>query len=120
MKPLGDGFDEPHEISDIQVAFPANIDGLLPRFEDIPESFRKWDGDDESREWIAFQNRWFYQGIPQDVELSPVAGVKLSAALRHLGAIQGSFEPKWEHKQAAVAWLASRWLAPITLPAVSS
>lgn len=119
MKRLEDGFDEPHGISDIQVAFPANIEALLPDFADIPESFRKWNGDDESREWIAFQNRWFFSGLPQEAELTPIEGVKLSAALRHLGCIQGSFEPSWEHKQAAVAWLASRWFVSIKLPAVS-
>jgi hypothetical protein len=30
-------------------------------------------------------------------------------AIRHLQVIQASFEPKHEHKEAAVAYLASLW-----------
>lgn len=119
MTLLNDGFDQPHEISDLQVAFPADIHALIPAFTDIPESFRKWHGDDVSRPWIVFQNRWFFSGLPEGAELTPIPGVKLSAALRHLGTIQGSFEPSWEHKQAAVGWLASRWFASVELPEVA-
>jgi len=49
-------------------------------------------------------------------EVPPVKeGIDVNMALRHLHAIQGSFEPKHEYKEAAVAYLASLWFETPTL-----
>jgi hypothetical protein len=112
MTGLNDGFDQPHGISPIEMAFPANVLHLMPRFEDIPDEFRTHYGTKESAPWIKFQSDWFFRGTSKNA-LKPRAGVDVDAAWRHLAAIQGSFEPKHEHKVAAVAWLASRWFAEV-------
>lgn len=39
----------------------------------------------------------------------PREGIDAVVALTHLGVVQTSFEPTAEHKEAAVAYLASLW-----------
>lgn len=117
---MSDGFETPHEVPDVQVVFAANVSPLMPAWETIPESFRKWDGDSDSRPWIAFQNAWMFKGLPKDTVFHTREGIDRKAALRHLAVTQQSFEPKWEHKQAAVAWLASRWFESIEIPGGAS
>lgn len=96
-------FDKPTKISDIDVAFPGSVRNLMPEYALIPEEFKGRSG-----KWVEWQSDWFYSGLsamPQAKE-----GIDLKDAMRHLKAIQGSWEPKHEHKQAAVAYLASLWL----------
>lgn len=99
-------FDKPTVIDDATFAFPANVvKTLMPAMADIPEEFKTGY---TSSKWIQFQSDWFYRGITR-TGLITREGVDKHTALRHLGAIQGSFEPKHEHKEAAVAYLASLW-----------
>lgn len=97
----------PQPVDDLRIAFPAGVTDLMPRHEDIPEDFRRDRG--EARPWIKFQLKWFFSGLPAGTKFSARSGIDRDAALRHLKAIQGSFEPKHEHKEAAVAYLASLW-----------
>jgi len=101
-KNLNDGYDQPHEVSDITLAFPANLGDLLPSMEIIPEEFTR------DNKWVEFQRQWFFYGWPKG-GLVKNPDVDSELAYRHLRAIQESYEPKHEHKMAAVAWLASRW-----------
>jgi hypothetical protein len=94
---------KPQIIDDVTIAFPARVTHLMPKYEDIPQEFR-----DRSSKWCRFQSDWFYGGI-NIVGLIPCEGIDTHLALRHLSAIQGSFEPKHEYKAAAVAYLASLW-----------
>jgi len=97
----------PQPIDDLRLAFPARVAYLMPDYDDIPEDFR--DDRGAARPWLKFQRDWFFRGLPADAKFSPKNGIDLAVALRHLKAIQGSFEPKHEHKEAAVAYLASLW-----------
>jgi len=91
----------------------VSIGDLMPAYGDIPKAFKNMNARRDSTEgpdkWINFQQRWFYDGLTE--ETMPVAkpGIDLNIALNHLKAIQGSFAPKHEHKQAGVAYLASLW-----------
>ena len=58
--------------------------------------------------WNQLQRDWFYHGLAS-LDLTPRQGVDAQKALRHLSAIQKSFESKHEHKEAAVAYLLSQW-----------
>lgn len=130
----------PQDVDDVTLAFPAQVIGtLMPPMEDIPEEFH---GPTEaSRPWRLFQHRWMLNQLDQmvgvrisdalaDQVVDQVADGPESAeeaaenghalgqvltdkAFRHLAACQGSFEPKHEHKQAAVAWLASLWFGEV-------
>lgn len=99
-------FDQPKDVSSIDLAF-GNVDGLMPAWYDIPEEFRQGQ---IGNKWIRFQRQWFFDGLDSKRVIEK-PGVDKTKALRHLMAIQSSFEPKHEHKQAAVAWLASKWFA---------
>jgi hypothetical protein len=103
-----DPFAQPTDVSAVELAFPANP--LMPAWDDIPEDFRRDRGD--ARPWLEFQRKWFFEGFPK-AGLLRREGVDAEIAFRHLASIQGSFAPKHEHKEAAVAWLASRWFAGI-------
>jgi hypothetical protein len=102
---------EIQEIDDVFLAFPANVSHLMPRYEDIPEEFKS-----SSNKWCGIASRWFFKGLPKTTVFKPKEGVDTNKALRHLGAIQGSFEPKHEHKEAAVAYLMSQWFDNIEVP----
>jgi hypothetical protein len=107
---LNDGYDQPTLVDDLQIAFPADLGDLLPPYESIPDDFRNERG--VARKWVEFQRQWFSNGISRSA-LKPNGDVDFDEALRHLQVIQGSFEPKHQHKMAAVAWLASRWFADV-------
>lgn len=96
---------EPKEIDDATFAFPASVRDLMPAYDEIPDDFKYERGG--SSPWVRWQKRWFYDGlyaIPV-----PKPGIDANKAMRHLSVIQRSFQPKHEHKSAAVAYLASLW-----------
>lgn len=102
-----DQWARPTEIDDISVAFPANVGHLMPDIQTAEDALRALP--DRGKKWIEFQSRWFFSGLPRGTSVTPKDGIDLTLAMRHLGAIQRSFEPQHEHKEAAVAYLASRW-----------
>jgi len=101
----------PEEVTDLDMAFGARAMDLLPPYREIPEDFRLNRG--SARPWIEFQQTWFFRGLPADTRFVPTEGVDARSAIRHLKAIQGSWEPKHEHKEAGVAYLASLWFAEV-------
>ena len=105
----------PAQVDDVTVAFPAGIAHLQPPWAVIPAEFREGSGT-----WVDFQQRWFYRGLPKTVEFHCREGVDGNTAVRHLAVLQGSFEFKHEHKEAAVAWLASLWFIRVVVDAGES
>jgi hypothetical protein len=92
-------------ITTADLAFPANVLHLMPKMEDIPEEFKDFNG---GNIWTKWQSSWFYRGLKEWPKTKP--GINVEDAQKHLSCIQGSFQPKHEHKVAAVAYLASLWL----------
>jgi hypothetical protein len=107
---MTDLYAQPVKIDDLLLAFPATLGELIPPLEVIPDDYP------HRQEWLQFQRKWFCGSLPTDCEMQPAAGVDPQVAGRHLAAIQRSFEPKHEHKEAAVAWLASRWFTRVSTP----
>jgi hypothetical protein len=68
---------------------------------------------DHGKKWLDFQHAWFYEGLSSDTTMGLVYGIDPAKVFRHLSVIQGSYQPSHQHKQAAVAYLASRWLTDI-------
>jgi hypothetical protein len=100
-------FSKPMPVDDVTLAFPANaLDYMPPRevceahLEALP---------DQGQKWIDFQRTWFFSGLAETTKLHLREGIDGEEAMRHLKVIQGSFAPKHEHKEAAVAYLASLW-----------
>lgn len=96
-------WEQPHEISDLTLAFPASVVGtLLPPMSEIPDEFNRMTG----TPWHSAVATLFYRGgkLP-----TTKPGIDASNASRHLRAVLGSFEPKHEHKMAGAAWLMSLW-----------
>jgi len=99
--------DKPVPIDDVTLAFPASVKHLMPTPSDIPEDYPG------KNYWTWWQREWFYRGLNTEGSQAkmPIAkeSIDRQLALRHLATIQRSYEPKHEHKEAAVAWLASLW-----------
>lgn len=93
----------PIPVSDLEIAFPASIEKLMPKYEDIPKEFKRGD-----TKWNKIMSTWFFSGLKK-FDPKPKNGIDVKMAIRHLKAILGSYEPKHEHKEAAVAYLMSKW-----------
>lgn len=88
------------------VAFGAGaglIRKLLPAYDSIPDEFK-----DHWNPYAKLQSEWFFKGLKRS-KLRVKPGINEKLALMHLAAIQGSWEPKHEHKAAGVAYLMSLW-----------
>lgn len=104
-------FSKPHTISEVDLAFPAKVVGvLLPRMQDIPEEFKKVPSHNK---WIQAFNHLFFKGAKEGMTLVGKKGIDAEKAYRHITACMRSFEPKHEHKEAGVAYLMSLWLEDI-------
>lgn len=80
---------------------------VMPAMEDIPQEFKR-----DNNPWVVFQRTWFFSGLTDDNAPKVKQGLKFTDVWRHLSVIQRSFDTRHEHKQAAVAYLASKWLEP--------
>jgi hypothetical protein len=112
-QPMSDSFDQPNRISKAQQVFAANVvDTLMPPMAEIPDDFQQG-----RTPWNEFISTLFFRGSArafEDWELTINPDVDGQLAFTHISTILRSFEPKHEHKEAAAAWLASRWFATVT------
>lgn len=92
----------PIPVSKIDIVFGGKLKEILPPWEEIPDEFKR-----DSNPWVKWQQQWFFRGL----ESTPKAkeGIDANLAMSNLACVQGSFEPKHQHKQAGVAYLASLW-----------
>lgn len=97
-------FTKPHKIDDATLAFPASVRSLMPAMDGIPDEFCDLNG---RTKWNVLTSKWFFTGLRG--KFVPKPGINLNDAMRHLSAIMGSYEPKHEHKEAAVSYLMSLW-----------
>lgn len=99
---------KPQTVTNIDMAFPAKVSHLMPNMSDIPREF-----DGGNTKWNKLFSDWFYCGLSK-LELTPKDDISRDVALRHISTIMRSFEPKHEHKEAAVAYLLSLWFSDAT------
>lgn len=99
----------PIPVTDLEIAFPVSVRHLIPPYEEIPSEFKKVNG----TKWNQLFNEWFFDGV-SSLRLKPKDGINKSDAMRHIKCIMGSFQPKHEHKEAAVAYLMSLWFEDAT------
>lgn len=105
---MSDKWAQPQEVSNALSVFPGDVRHLMPAMEEIPSEFKG-----SSNPWVKFQSKWFFFGLGDMEGVILADGVDGDLAFRHLGCIQGSYQPKHEHKEAAVAYLASRWFKEV-------
>jgi hypothetical protein len=97
----------PQDIDDLTLAFPASVASLMPDKEDIPEDIIRG-----RSKWCRVTSDWFFCGL-HNTKWTPKEGIDQAKALRHVGTILGSWEPKHEDKEAAVAYLLSQWFEDV-------
>lgn len=91
----------PLKVSGMDALFGSDDEKFLPSYESIPAEFKS-----HYHPWSKWQEVWFFKGLIRYPV--PKNGIDLHAALGHLSAIQRSWVPS-EHKQSAIAYLASCW-----------
>lgn len=93
----------PQEVSDVDIAFPAHVSHLMPKYAEIPEQYKR------GGSWgNKLFSDMFFNGV-KGLELTPKKDIDPKKAIRHIKCILGSFEPKHEHKEAAIAMLLEEW-----------
>lgn len=106
--PAKKDWSKPIAVDEVTMVFPAGIVGtFLPVWDEVPAEFK--DDTTQSRKWRQFQRDWFFSGLESADGLVAKPGIDKQTALRHLNACQRSYQPKHEHKEAGVAYLASLW-----------
>ena len=80
------------------------ITELMPVYSDIPDDFKSM-----NNPYVKWQQKWFFSGLKESDIPKTKNGIDSKKAIRHLSAIQNSWSPKHEHKEAGVAYLASLW-----------
>ncbi len=90
-------------IKEITNPFPASLEGWMPDYKDIPDTFKHG-----RTKWNKIMNEMFFMG-GKVTKMVPKEGVNPEKALRHIYYCLSSFEPKHEHKEAGVAFLMNEW-----------
>lgn len=85
---------------------------LMPPYREIPPEFGIYGA--RSNNWEKLVGRWFGFGL-KGVAWTSKPGVDTNKALRHAKAIMSSWDPKHEHKIAAVAFLLSLWFDVVSI-----
>jgi len=95
---------KPIDVDKLDQVLGGKAMDILPKWGDIPEQFKRG-----SNPWVKWQQQWFFSGLK--AMPVPKEGIDLKKAMSNLACCQGSFEPKHEHKEAGVAYLASLWFS---------
>ena len=100
---------KPAEIDAATAAFPDMLGELIPKYEDIPEEYKKsYSKDKHIEKMKKLFNVSFFLGL-KSLTLVPNEGIDKDKAWQHIRCIMGSFEPKHEHKEAACVYMLSEW-----------
>ena len=98
---------KPLPIDGLNQAFPTSVDKHLPKYNEVPEEFRRG-----HTPWNKLFSKLFYSG-GSVAHLVPKPGIDKAQAIAHIRYCMGSWEPKHEHKEAGVAYLFSLWFEPV-------
>ena len=101
---------KPMDLDAVEVAFPANFRRLAPMYVDyyeanVPDEFRQHEG----TRWNRIAAEWFFHGLKKDDQFDVKDGIDFAKAMAHLSALQRSWEPSHQVKEAIVAFLMSLW-----------
>lgn len=94
----------PQSVTTLDLAFGGDMKKLMPK--NVPPEFMN--GQTQGNKFFSDM---FYCGL-KNAKLIPQDGIDAREAVAHIRAIAGSFDPKHEHKEAAVAYLFSIWFKP--------
>lgn len=99
-------------VADLDLAFPARALELMPTRGECDAGLAALPA--ELRDlWLDFQSCWFAFGLTDTCIVGLNEGIDGVEAFRHLRVIQGSYAPKHQHKEVAVAYLCSLWFTGV-------
>ena len=94
--------EEIPEVSQVDLAFGNTK--LMPKWEEIPKDFKHG-----KTKWNELFSIWFYRGL-EGITLDKIDGLtneEATKVVRYIRSFMVSFQPKHEHKEAAVAYILS-------------
>lgn len=98
------------ETNNLDAAF-GNID-FIPRMNDLPTKFQDY----HNNKFCKIASKLFFNGGSlKGHQLQAKKGVDIGKAVNALQSVLASFEPKHEHKMAAVGFLISEWFEPFEM-----
>lgn len=104
---------QPQEVEESNIVFGGargpELKRLMPKYSLVPEKFQ----DHRGTPWNKLFNTMFFKELPEDTVFDSKDGIDPNKAFRHIKAVMKSWEPKHEHKEAAVAWLLSIWFKSV-------
>ena len=98
----------PVEVSDVEIAFPANVKHLMPTAAEV-EKVPK----DLGRKCERFAADWFHLGLDEKSSFDLQGDFDPKTVLRHIQCCLGTFESKHEDKMVGVATLVANFFARI-------
>lgn len=104
---------KPLKVDNSDHIFGTHTSRLMPNMDDVPKEFKGFHANTKQNEIVS---KWFFSGLPEGTKFIPKEGIDKNIALRHIGTILRSFEPKHEDKVAACAYLFSLWFDDIIIP----
>lgn len=105
----------PIEIDDVLYAFPADVEFLMPAWEDIPDEYKN-----ERHRLHGIVSNFIFTGqTSPTLRFSPRTDIDYQVSARHLSAVARSFQPKHQHKEAALTLLFDLWFPELGEPGES-
>lgn len=101
----------PVEVSDVEMAFPAKVDHLMPPAEIIPEEFHHSLG---TSPWARFTHNWFGGQYGHNITFHPKDKIDAQKAYRHIMCVLGTYSSKHQYKMSAAAYLCSLFFEDVT------
>ena len=90
---------KPIKVSDVELAFPANVEHLVPPYEEILKIYKK------NNPWDKVFSEFFYNGNKNKIGLFPKEDIDPMLAWRHISCVMGTYSIKHEHKIAGCCYL---------------
>lgn len=97
-------------ISQALMVFPGSVEDMLPPADSIPDEFHYH----SNGAWNNFINTWIFNTSKlKDATFIPTGVASAEQAYKHISCILRSFQPKYEYKEAACAYLCSIWFKDV-------
>lgn len=104
-----------HPLPERKNPFDDRVDDLIPR-RDVLEAAGFYGiyapAERKQEKMLELADAWFFYGVELKKTV-PREGIDVQHALSHIATIQRSYQPKHQHKRAAVAYLFDRWFKKV-------
>lgn len=98
------------DLNDDAAVSPPALSKLMPRAEDIPIEYTRWE-----TPYTKLANEWFFCGLCKKSVFLPRPGVDVAKAQQHIQFVLRSYLPDHHYKISAVAFLLHEWFSDVRI-----